>query len=117
MKISRLLAIAVLAAAPFAGAQARGDAAQGKALADKLACASCHGADFSSPTDPAYPRLAGQHYDYIVQALRAYQRGGNQLNGRQNPIMQGFAGQLSKTDIQDVAAYLSSLEGKLVVKR
>ncbi len=98
-------------------AQARGDADHGKALTEKLGCAACHGADFSTPTDATYPRLAGQHYDYLVHALTAYQRGNTALNGRQNPIMQGFAGQLSPSDVQDIAAYLSGLPGPLVVKR
>lgn len=109
------IAAAVALAAP--SAWAGGNAEQGKALTQKLGCASCHGEDFSTPTDAAYPRLAGQHYDYLVHALTAYQRGNTAANGRVNPIMQGFAGQLSANEVQDVAAYLSGLPGKLVVKR
>ena len=45
------------------------------------------------------------------------QRGAGSANGRVNPIMQGFAGQLSANDVQDVAAYLSGLPSKLVVQR
>ena len=35
------------------------------ALLTKGACASCHGANFTKPIDPAYPKLAGQHADYL----------------------------------------------------
>lgn len=107
------LCLAIFAATAWAG----GDAEHGKALTEKFGCTSCHGTDFSTPADAAYPRLAGQHYDYLVHALTAYQRGAGSANGRVNPIMQGFAGQLSAGDVQDVAAYLSGLPSKLVVQR
>lgn len=96
---------------------ARGNAERGKATVDKVACASCHGADFQSPTAPIYPRLAGQHYDYLVQALKGYKNPKNQMMGRTNALMNGFASQLSNDDIEDVAAYLSGLKGPLVVQR
>ena len=110
-------AAAVCFASVAATATAGGNAEHGKALTEKLGCSACHGADFSTPADTAYPRLAGQHYDYLVHALTAYQRGAGSANGRVNPIMQGFAGQLSANDVQDVAAYLSGLPSKLVVQR
>ena len=49
------------------------------------------------------PVLAGQYYDYLVRALGDYKNG-----RRNNPIMKGFAGQLSKQDIEDVAAWFAS---------
>jgi cytochrome c553 len=55
----------------------------------KFNCASCHGKDFQSPIDPAYPKLAGQHQDYLVQALKAYQRGDK---GRTGGPMPSWAG-------------------------
>ena len=42
-------------------------------LLTKGNCASCHGANFSKPIDPSYPKLAGQHADYLYVALKAYQ--------------------------------------------
>jgi cytochrome c553 len=96
---------------------AAGNAQAGKAAAQKYNCASCHGADFNSPIDPSYPKLAGQHPDYLVQALRAYQRGGDVANGRSNAIMGGMAKPLSQVEINDIAAYLSSLPGSLVVRK
>ncbi|KQV32851.1 cytochrome c [Massilia sp. Root335] len=98
-------------------ALASGDAANGAALAKKYNCASCHGADFKTPIDPSYPKLAGQHADYLVHALTAYKRGTKVANGRSNPIMAGMAQPLSDRDMADIAAYLESLPGPLVTKR
>ena len=98
-------------------ALASGDAANGAALAKKYNCASCHGADFKTPIDPSYPKLAGQHADYLVHALTAYKRGNKAANGRNNAIMAGMAQPLSDRDMADIAAYLESLPGPLVTKR
>lgn len=94
-----------------------GDIAAGKAASQKYNCASCHGADFNSPIDPSYPKLAGQHADYIEHALIAYQRGGKGANGRGNAIMGGMAKPLSRAEISDISAYLGSLPGSLVVRK
>lgn len=95
------------------------DIQAGKAAADKYNCASCHGKDYNTPIDPSYPRLAGQREDYLAASLVAYQRGGNAVNanGRGNAIMGAQAKPLSRQDIQNIAAYLSSLPGSLVLRR
>jgi len=79
-----------------------GDAARGQKKAAEV-CAACHGADGAKPSAPDQPILAGQYYDYLVQALSDYK-----IGRRENPIMKGFAAQLSKQDIEDVAAWFSS---------
>jgi cytochrome c553 len=104
----------VLGAISF-GASAN-DAKRGEALAQKYNCASCHGADFNKPIDPTYPKLAGQHADYLTHALRAYKRGAG-ANGRVNPIMAGIVQPLSNQDMADLGAYLASLPSQLVVKK
>ena len=43
--------------------------AEVKALLNKANCASCHGATFSNPIDPSYPKIGGQHADYLFVAL------------------------------------------------
>jgi cytochrome c553 len=48
-----------------------------KPLLEKGACASCHGANFSKPIDRSYPKLAGQHADYLYVALKSYKATGN----------------------------------------
>jgi cytochrome c553 len=103
----------MVSASAFAG----GDTSRGAELAKKYNCASCHGADYKSPIDPSYPKLAGQHADYLVHALTAYQRGDKVMNGRNNPIMAGMAQPLSDRDKADIAAYLQSLPGPLVVRK
>lgn len=84
---------------------AEGNAANGKTKA--AACFACHGAD-GNAVDPQYPRLAGQYNLYLQQVLHEYKDG-----RRNNPIMKGFVATLSDQDIEDVAAYFSSLPTKL----
>lgn len=110
-KIFALLAFA-LSANAFAG-----NIEAGKAAAQKFNCAACHGADYSSPIDPSYPKLAGQHADYLAHALKAYQRGADVGNSRSNAIMVGMAKPLSPTEIKDISAYLASLKGSLVSRK
>ncbi|MFZ6691537.1 c-type cytochrome [Undibacterium sp. SXout20W] len=100
-----------------ASASAAGNIENGKAIVEKNNCASCHGKDFKSPIDPSYPKLAGQHADYLVEALKGYQRGIDGPNGRGNATMGAQAKALSNTDIVDVAAYLHSLPGTLVLQK
>lgn len=86
-------------------AQAAGNIEAGKQKA--AACFACHGTD-GNAVDPQYPRLAGQYNMYIQRALHEYKSG-----ARNNAIMKGFVATLSEQDIEDVAAYFSSLPTKL----
>ena len=100
---SRILApLALALCVASVSASAAGDAEAGKTKA--AACAACHGPDGNAGIDPQYPRLAGQYRDYLVKALHEYKKG-----ERKNPIMAGFAGTLTDADIEDLAAYFSSL--------
>jgi cytochrome c553 len=94
-----VLVVAALLATP---APAAGNAEAGKAKAAQV-CAACHGADGAKPSAPDQPVLAGQYPDYLVRALSDYKSG-----KRSNPIMKGFAGQLSRKDMEDLAAWFSS---------
>lgn len=96
------LALAMFVAS--APAFAKGDAEAGKTKA--APCQACHGPDGNAGIDPQYPRLAGQYADYIAKALHEYKS-----DDRKNPIMKGFATTLSDADIDDLAAYFSSLPG------
>ena len=98
-------------------ALAGGDTARGAELTKKYNCASCHGADYKSPIDPSYPKLAGQHADYLAHALTSYQRGNKGISGRNNPIMAGMAQPLSDQDMLDIATYLEGLPGPLVTRK
>ena len=97
----------ILALACAAQPALSADAKKGEQLAQQQ-CVACHGKDFVTPVDPTYPRLAGQYVDYLEKALRDYQTG-----ARKNAIMAGLAKPLSRDDIRNVAAYLSSLPGPL----
>ena len=83
------------------------------ALLAKGNCASCHGANFSAPIDPSYPKLAGQHGDYLYVALRAYQTEKNPLVGRNNAIMAGMAKPYTLAETKILANYFASLPGEI----
>jgi cytochrome c553 len=101
------IAFAILAFTVCCSVQARGNAESGKAKAAQV-CAACHGADGSKPSAPDQPVIAGQYYDYLVRALSDYKAG-----HRTNGIMKAFASQLSKQDIEDLAAWFSSQKTSL----
>jgi len=84
----------VLAAADVANGQLK-----------SASCTACHGVGGDS-TNPMFPKIAGQHADYIVYVLQAYKTG-----KRINPMMQATAAALSDDDIIDLAAYFSAQEG------
>lgn len=94
------LALAVAAGAP---AMAGGNAEAGKAKS--AVCASCHGADGNSAVS-GFPKLAGQHADYMYHSLKDYKSG-----KRKNPIMAGQVANLSDQDMKDLAAYFSKQKG------
>ncbi len=96
---------------------AAGNVEAGRQAAEKYNCFSCHGKDYNTPIDPSYPKLAGQHQDYLEHSLIAYKRGADGANGRGNPIMGAQVKPLSRQDIQNIAAYLHSLPGSLVLRR
>jgi cytochrome c553 len=74
-------------------------------------CAACHGADGNSIA-PNFPRLAGQHEDYLVHALKSYRNG-----ARKNAIMSGQIGNLTEQDFRDLAAFYARSKGSLAVIR
>ena len=82
-------------------------------LLKKGNCASCHGANLSTPIDPSYPKLAGQHADYLYYALLAYQTDGNPRIGRNNPIMMGMARPFTHAEVKQIADYIGSLPSQL----
>lgn len=83
---------------------AEGDKAAGRTLV--YTCAGCHGVPGYTNAYPQYPvpKIVGQNEQHIVDALHGYQSG-----GRTHPTMDAQAQSLSDTDIQNIAAYLSSL--------
>ncbi len=88
---------------------ADGDVAAGKEKS--VVCASCHGVSGESVA-PDYPVLAGQHQDYLEQALKAYRSG-----ERNNAIMAAFVATLTDEDISDLAAYYAAQKGLFTLSR
>ena len=82
-------------------------------LLKKGACASCHGENLSKPIDPGYPKLAGQHADYLFVALKAYQTEKNPQVGRSNPVMMGMAKPFTQKELKALSAYIASMPGDL----
>ena len=87
--------------------------AQVQTLLAKANCSSCHGANYSKPIDPSYPKLAGQHGDYLFVALKSYKVQNNPKYGRNNAIMAGMAKQYSNAELKMIANYLASLDGEV----
>lgn len=82
---------------------AKGNFEAGKAKSTP--CAACHGEQGVS-TVPSFPKLAGQHRDYLYHALKDYKTG-----KRKNPIMAGQVENLSDADMLDLALYYSKQKG------
>ena len=78
-------------------------------VADKgvPACSGCHGAEGRG--NESFPRIAGQHADYLVKQLVVFQRTDERPEGS---IMKTVAHDLSRQNIDDVAGYLQSLSGQ-----
>ncbi len=82
-------------------------------LLQKAACISCHGENFAKPISPDYPKIAGQHSDYLYVALKAYKTEGNPQIGRSNGVMGGMVKQFSNSELKEIAKYVGSLDGDL----
>ena len=95
------LALALLLAATAPSPAQAGDPVAGKALS--ATCVACHGVNGISP-NPAWPNLAGQKEQYLIIQLTALRDG-----ERRNELMSPIAMNLSDDDIENLAAYFSSL--------
>ncbi|MGZ5143871.1 MAG: c-type cytochrome [Burkholderiales bacterium] len=106
--MGKLALISVLLAIFVSGASYAADPEAGKEKS--RTCAACNGPDGNSVTGD-FPRLAGQHYDYLVKALKDYKSG-----KRKNAIMAPQVANLTQRDFDDLAAYYSHQQGLVVRK-
>jgi cytochrome c553 len=81
-------------------AVAAGNAEAGKAKT--ATCSACHGTDGNS-VNAEWPSLAGQHEDYLVDAMQSFKNG-----SRSMVLMTGQIDNLSDQDIEDIAAFFAS---------
>jgi cytochrome c553 len=94
---------------PIEGAASRIEAgkaifANGVSAKNVPACSSCHGAEGLG--NAGFPRIAGQHADYVVKQLLVFQRTDERPEGG---IMKVVAHELSRQDIENVAAYVQAM--------
>ena len=82
-------------------------------LLKKGNCESCHGKNFTTPIDPTYPKLAGQHADYLYVALKEYQTDKNPQVGRNNAIMMGMARPFTHAEAKVLANFFGTLPSEL----
>ena len=91
--------LTLLLIAPISFSMA-GDVEAGKSKS--IVCSACHGQDGNS-MNPLWPNLAGQHKQYTIHTLRAYQNG-----TRVDAVMQAQVIALTERDLEDIAAYYNA---------
>ena len=67
------------------------------------ACGACHG-PAGAGIPPQYPRLSGQHAEYVAATLREYAAG-----TRENNVMTPISSRLTEDEITALAEYISGL--------
>ncbi|MEH6825519.1 MAG: c-type cytochrome [Motiliproteus sp.] len=100
--MNKLLISLLISMGVSGAAWAEGDAAAGQGKA--AVCFGCHGAD-GNATSPAFPKLASQNTNYLVKQLKDIKSG-----ARPSPMMKAFAAGLTEQDMEDLAAFFSTLE-------
>ena len=101
LRRSLLVFLSILITSPAALA---GDAAAG--AKKTTTCIACHGKEGISIAD-TYPNLACQKEKYLVKSIKAYKSG-----ERKDPMMKPMVASLSDADIENIAAYYSTLNCK-----
>jgi cbb3-type cytochrome c oxidase subunit III len=82
---------------------------RGGRLSDGLpACTGCHSPDGAGNAQAGFPRLGGQHADYISKQLTAF-REGERSNDGDSMVMRSIAAKLSNQDIEALAQYIQGL--------
>lgn len=71
------------------------------------ACIACHGPDGSGNDAANYPRLSGQHAQYIELQLRAFREGKRKNSA--NGMMETISHHLSEPEIKAVSSYIEGL--------
>ena len=109
-KITWSLALLIAVGGIFAsGSSVAGDVENGKVIA--YTCLGCHGIEGYRNAYPSYrvPKLGGQKEAYLVAALQGYRDG-----TRKHTTMNAQAQSLSDQDIEDVSAYIATLNNDTV---
>lgn len=110
-KIAQSLSLLIAVSGIFAfGSSVAGDVERGEVIA--YSCLGCHGIEGYRNAYPSYrvPKLGGQKEAYLVAALQGYRDG-----TRKHTTMNAQAQSLSEQEIQDVAAYIATLNTDTVM--
>lgn len=83
--------------------KANGDPTRGQQWSST--CVACHNADGNS-TVGMWPKIAGQHSDYLLKQLREFKKGEN--GQRNNAQMAQMVAEFNDEQLQDLAAYFAS---------
>ena len=107
LQLFGLAAITAAVVLCSSSAHATGDKKNGRSLV--YTCNGCHGVPGTNNAYPQYPvpKIAGQNEQYLISALHEYKSG-----DRTHPTMMAQAQSLSDQEIEDIAAYLSSIAAK-----
>lgn len=78
------------------------------------ACTACHAPQGEGNSLAGFPKLSGQHADYIVAQLKAFRLGADQpekgrTNDGESRMMRDVAAGMSDLDIESVASYIQGL--------
>ena len=98
---------------PTPARQAGQASAEIEALLKRGNCISCHGENLNKPIDGSYPKLAGQHGDYLYVAMKSYQIEKNPQIGRSNAIMATQAKMFTHAELKQLSTYIAGLGGDL----
>jgi len=79
----------------------------GNAESGVAACAGCHGPTGSGNPQAGFPRLSGQHADYVAAQLKGFRAG--ERNNDPGNMMRGVAAKMSDAEIAAVAQYVQGL--------
>lgn len=105
MRMILTLAVAAAVAAPAVAQD------KPKPVEENLkVCTACHGADGNTPLQPDFPKLGGQHYDYLLHSLKSYKSG-----MRKNQTMMPLAKALSTQEMEALARYYAGQKSTLFV--
>jgi cytochrome c553 len=98
-----IVAAAALALAGACASVSAGDAVLGKT--NYAVCAGCHGPGGAGNEALKYPKIAGLDAAFVAQQLHAFKSG-----ARENATMKAITAGLDDADIENVAAYVATLE-------
>jgi cytochrome c553 len=81
----------------------------GNKVSGVAACMACHGPNGAGNGPANYPRLSGQHAEYVKLQLEAYRREERGSSSPTGQIMQSISKRLSNQEIEAVASYIDGL--------